>query len=209
MKSRLRVGAGVARHEFSDNCENSVEMTREMRQNSPSTKFLLRASYAEFCALIWALFQEKSFCERLPFPRDQGFARCPGPVPCAPGAQGLTFNGYGGVGPIGRISATSVTFTSRPVGSMSTAQTITLANTGDEAFFPTVSAISGTNASEFSVSNSCSGTSLAAGSNCVISVSFNPTTAGSKSASLQIGGSASTGTVGGLPVTFAVSGSAF
>jgi hypothetical protein len=125
------------------------------------------------------------------------------------GSYTLTFNGYGGVGPIGTVSATSVTFTSRPVGSMSTAQTITLTNTGDEAFLPTVSAISGTNASEFSASNSCSGTSLAAGSNCVISVSFNPTTAGSKSASLQIGGSASTGTVAGLPVTFALSGSAF
>jgi hypothetical protein len=120
-----------------------------------------------------------------------------------------TFNGYGGVGPIGAVSATSVTFSSRPAGSMSLAQTITLTNTGDEAFYLVVSAVSGTNASEFSVSNGCSGTSLSAGSNCVISVTFNPITAGSKSASFQVNGNVNGSNAASLPVMISLSGTAF
>jgi hypothetical protein len=120
-----------------------------------------------------------------------------------------TFNGYGGVGPIGTVSATSVTFASRPAGSMSLAQTVTLTNTGDEAFGPVISAVSGMNASEFSVSNGCSGL-LGAGSSCAINVTFNPITAGSKSASIQVDGLvANNGSVAGLPVTISLSGSAF
>jgi hypothetical protein len=119
-----------------------------------------------------------------------------------------TFNGYGGVGPIGTVSATSVTFASRPAGSMSVAQTVTLTNTGDEWFYPSVSAVSGTNASEFSVSNGCSGF-LAAGSSCVMSVTFDPTTAGSKSASFQVSGSVNDINAAGLPVTISLSGTAF
>jgi trimeric autotransporter adhesin len=120
-----------------------------------------------------------------------------------------TLSGYGGVGPIGAVSATLVTFASRPVGSMSVAQTVTLTNTGDEGFYPIVSAVSGTNASEFSMSSTCSGILLAAGSNCVISTSFDPTTAGSKSASFQVNGNVNGINAAGLPVTISLSGAAF
>jgi hypothetical protein len=58
------------------------------------------------------------------------------------------------------------------------------------------------------VSNSCSGF-LAAGSNCVISVTFNPTAAGSKSASFQVNGNVNGINAAGLPVTISLSGSAF
>jgi hypothetical protein len=125
------------------------------------------------------------------------------------GIQGVAMlSGYGGVGPIGTVSSASVTFASRPAGSTSVAQTVTVTNTGDEPFFPVVSAVSGTNASEFLVSNSCSGF-LAAGSNCVISVTFNPTAAGSKSASFQVNGNVNGINAAGLPVTISLSGSAF
>jgi HYDIN/CFA65/VesB-like, Ig-like domain len=88
---------------------------------------------------------------------------------------------------------------------MSIAQTVTLTNTGDALFVPVVSAVSGPNASEFSVSNGCS-SFLAAGSSCVISVTFDPTTAGGKSASIPV---SATDSVTGLPVMLSLSGSAF
>jgi hypothetical protein len=101
------------------------------------------------------------------------------------------------------LSATSLTFPQRATGTTSIPQTITLSNGGSPAFNISSIALSGTNAGEFILSNGC-GASLAAGGACSIGVSFAPTTAGSKSASLVISGDSSAG----LPITVPISGSA-
>ena len=117
-----------------------------------------------------------------------------------------SLSGHGGVGAVATVSPTSLIFTSRPAGSMSLAQIVTVTNTGDEEFGPVISAVSGANAGEFSVSD-CSGYQLllSPGSSCTITVTFDPTTAGNKSASFQVTGV----DVIGLPITVSLSGTAF
>jgi hypothetical protein len=82
----------------------------------------------------------------------------------------------------------------------STAQTVTLSNTGTAALSITSLAPTGTNASDFTQSNTC-GSSLAAGANCTIAVMFTPSIAGTEAASLSIADNAS-----GSPQTVSLSG---
>ncbi len=93
-----------------------------------------------------------------------------------------------GLAPAPSASATpsSLTFSSLLVGTPSTAQQVKLSNSGNAAL-----AISGITASgDFAQSNTC-GTSLAAGANCAINVTFTPTAGGSRSGSISIADSAS------------------
>ena len=87
--------------------------------------------------------------------------------------------------PIVNLSATSLAFGSQVVGSSSAAQTVTLTNAGNAALSITSIAISGANASAFAQTNTC-GTSVAAGANCTISITFTPAASGSLAASLAI-----------------------
>jgi hypothetical protein len=64
------------------------------------------------------------------------------------------------------------------VNTTSAASTFTLSNSGAQALTIASIGISGTNASSFGTSNTCGG-SVAAGSSCPISVTFDPTVAGS------------------------------
>jgi hypothetical protein len=77
--------------------------------------------------------------------------------------------------PIANVSPASLTFTEQPSSTQSAAQTVTLSNTGNAPLSITGTgiSISGTNATDFSQTNSC-GTNVAAGSHCVISVTFTP-----------------------------------
>lgn len=116
---------------------------------------------------------------------------------------GLNISGIGGV-PSASVSPASLTFALEPVFTTSSAQTITLKNSGDGPLTISSIALGGTNAAEFSMSNTC-GTSVAPnGATCQIGVVFSPTTPGSKSASVQITGD----TAGGLPITIPITGSA-
>jgi hypothetical protein len=83
------------------------------------------------------------------------------------------------------LSPTSLTFASQTTGTTSAAQTITLSNSGSAALSVSGVAISGTNSSEFAQTNTC-GTSVAAGANCTISVTFTPSATGSASATLTV-----------------------
>ena len=83
------------------------------------------------------------------------------------------------------LSPTSLTFASQTVGASSAAQTITLTNSGNAALSVTSIAVSGANASDFAESNSC-GSSVAAGANCTISVTFKPTAAGTRTAAVTL-----------------------
>ena len=95
--------------------------------------------------------------------------------------------------PIASLSPTSLAFAAQPSGTASAPQTVTLSNTGSAALSITGTGINitGPNATDFSQTNPC-GTSVAAGSNCVISVKFTPSlSAGSETATLNVNDTAS------------------
>lgn len=75
--------------------------------------------------------------------------------------------------PLVSLSPTSLTFSSQAVGTTSAAQNVVLTNTGLSTL--TIFSISRNN-SAFSVTHDC-GSSLAAGANCTLGVTFSPTTA--------------------------------
>jgi hypothetical protein len=105
-----------------------------------------------------------------------------------------------GAGPVVSLSPTSLTFGSQAVGTLGAAQTITLSNTGNAALSITSITVTGTNAKDFSETNTC-GSSVAAEGNCPISVTFTPSASGSRTASVSITDNAS-----GSPQTVSLSG---
>jgi hypothetical protein len=100
------------------------------------------------------------------------------------------------------LSPSNLTFGSQALKTLSSPQNITLTNTGGTALTITSIAIGGTNSGDFLQSNTC-GTSVAAGGVCNISVQFQPTAPGSRSASLAVTDNAT-----GSPQTVALSGTA-
>lgn len=97
----------------------------------------------------------------------------------------LTLNGTGGVATIS-LSTTSLTFAARDEGTTSIPQTITLTNTGDTTLVISGTTFIGANVADFSIQGNTCGSSVAAGANCTISISFDPSASGSRSAILQI-----------------------
>jgi Abnormal spindle-like microcephaly-assoc'd, ASPM-SPD-2-Hydin len=83
------------------------------------------------------------------------------------------------------LTPSSLSFGNQNVKTASAARAITLSNAGSAALAITSIAISGTNAGDFSQTNTC-GTSVAAGASCTISVKFTPQAAGARSASLTV-----------------------
>jgi hypothetical protein len=98
------------------------------------------------------------------------------------------------------LSPTSLTFGSQIVGTTSAAQSVTLTNTGTATLNITGIGLAGTNSGDFSETSTC-GSSVAAGANCSIGVTFAPTATGSRSASVFISDNAS-----GSPQTISLSG---
>ncbi len=78
-------------------------------------------------------------------------------------------------------SLSTLTFTQQGTGSPSAAQTLTLSNTGGAAL--NIASITATG--DFARTTTCTST-LAAGSNCSVSIVFTPTAAGTRSGSLSI-----------------------
>ena len=116
--------------------------------------------------------------------------------------QSFTLTGTGaGVGaPSVTLNPTSLTFTSQNVNTTSAGQGVTLSNTGTAALAITSIAVTGTNAGDFAQTNTC-GTGVAAGGNCSITVTFKPTSGGTRSAAITI-----TDTATGSPQSFTVTG---
>lgn len=98
------------------------------------------------------------------------------------------------------LSPTSLTFSSTALFQKSAAQNITLTNTGGVALNISSIAVSGGNYKEFTQTNTC-GSSVAAGSNCTISVVFAPLLYGTRTSTLAITDDAS-----GSPQDVALSG---
>ena len=90
-----------------------------------------------------------------------------------------------GSAPVASVGTGSLTFSSQTLSTTSTAQTVTLNNTGNLALSISSIGFTGTNPGDFGQTNTC-GSSLAAGGNCTVSVTFTPTAIGSRAASLVI-----------------------
>jgi len=97
----------------------------------------------------------------------------------------LHLQGMGGV-VTDTLSPSSLAFAARDEGSTSISQVITLTNTGDAGMTISSVTFAGTNPGDFSIQGNTCGSGLSSGQNCAISVSFNPTASGARSASLQI-----------------------
>ena len=113
----------------------------------------------------------------------------------------VTLSGSGIALPISVISvAGSIGFGDQVIATSGT-QALTIANTGNALLSVSVVAISGANAANFTQSGSC--VTVAAGAGCVINLTFLPTTAGAKTATVTItsdsGGN--TGTVSTVSLT--------
>ena len=84
------------------------------------------------------------------------------------------------------FSPTSLTFAAQTVGTISAAQTITMSNaSGGTAITITGITITGTNPTDFAQTNTC-GTSVAPKKSCTITVTFDPTATGTRSASVSV-----------------------
>jgi hypothetical protein len=104
--------------------------------------------------------------------------------------------------PVASLSPTSYAFPSQGIKTTSAAQTFTLSNTGGAALSITSIAITGANAGDFvEIADTC-GSSVAAGGNCTIGVTFTPSLASNETASITITDNAS-----GSPQTASLSGS--
>ncbi len=107
---------------------------------------------------------------------------------------------FAGAQPVVSLSPTSLSFGNQQVGVNSSAQIITLTNTGTSSLSVTSVKISSANTTDFSQTNTCP-SSLAANASCTISVIFNPTKTGNRSSAVKIADNAS-----GSPQSVAISG---
>jgi sugar lactone lactonase YvrE len=102
--------------------------------------------------------------------------------------------------PFAALSPTALSFASQLMGKMSAAQTVTVTNTGLVPLSISNISIGGTNADDYAQTSSCGGP-LKPGENCAINVTFTPTEAGMRMATLAI-----TDTGFGSPHSVALSG---
>jgi hypothetical protein len=95
-----------------------------------------------------------------------------------------------GIGPMGTLSPTSLSFGNQNVGTTSGAKGVQLKNTGNSTLTISSIAIGGTNTTDFAQTNNCPG-SLSPGAQCNINVKFSPTGIGTRTASLNVSDNAS------------------
>jgi Abnormal spindle-like microcephaly-assoc'd, ASPM-SPD-2-Hydin len=89
------------------------------------------------------------------------------------------------------FSPMSLAFGTQKLNMASAAQTVTVTNSGTAALMISGLSLSGTNATDFAVSGTCTaGSSVAAGASCTAQVKFTPTMAGARTASLDVASNA-------------------
>jgi hypothetical protein len=103
------------------------------------------------------------------------------------GTATTTLNGTGvaPAAPILSAAPASLTFVATNVNATSAAQTITVTNTGNAPLTVSGVTVGGVNAIDFTATNACT-VAVAPAGTCTISVTFRPTAAGARSASLAI-----------------------
>jgi hypothetical protein len=114
--------------------------------------------------------------------------------------QTVSLSGTGASGSNASFNPTSLSFGNQTVSIPSAAKTVTLTNTGTAALAITAVSVTGTNAADFTQTNTC-GSSVAAGGNCTLSVIFKPTLDAAESASLNV-----TDNAGGSPQSVPLTG---
>jgi hypothetical protein len=102
-----------------------------------------------------------------------------------PSPQTVTVTGVSVGIPQATLSPLSLNFGSVGVGIASTTQAITLANAGTDILKIASVAITGTNPTDFTQTNTCA-TQIAAGASCVITVTFKPTATGARAAAISV-----------------------
>jgi chitodextrinase len=102
--------------------------------------------------------------------------------------------------PIVSLSTASLDFGTQAAGTTSSAQSVVLNNIGGASLAVTSISVSGPNANEFTLSTTCGSTVAPTGS-CSITVTFTPTVAGSRAASIVISDNAE-----GTPHTISLTG---
>ena len=90
-----------------------------------------------------------------------------------------------GVGTVVSRSPTALSFGMQPVGTTSAPKNVTLTNVGSTPLNFTGISVTGTNAGDFSQTNTC-GTSIAGGASCAITVTFKPAATGTRRAAVSI-----------------------
>ena len=99
----------------------------------------------------------------------------------AAGTQIVQLSGTGAAPPTDTLSPSFLTFSGVIIGAISTAQTVTLTNSGGVPLTSIVASASG----PFQVSSNC-GSQLTGGTSCAISVVFVPTAAGAQAGTLTV-----------------------
>lgn len=99
--------------------------------------------------------------------------------------QKVTLSGTGLGIPVASLSAGTLDFGPQTVGVSSAAQVVTLTNTGNGSMTISSTSVTGVNPADFIKTTTC-GTSLAAAASCTISITFKPTAAGSRAATLNV-----------------------
>ncbi|MGA8939800.1 MAG: choice-of-anchor D domain-containing protein [Acidobacteriaceae bacterium] len=118
----------------------------------------------------------------------------------SPQSTSLTGTGTVAAAPVTALSPNPVAFASQTTGTTSTATAVKLSNTGNAPLTISSIGITGTNPIDFAETTTC-GTSLAAGSNCTISITFTPASAASFAATLSVADNATSS-----PQTVALTG---
>ncbi len=116
----------------------------------------------------------------------------------------VTLSGSGasqGASTILTVAPGSLSFGSVNLGSGSASQTVTVQNPGATAIAVSNVSIIGADPSDFAVTTNSCGASVAASAGCTVSIIFNPTAAGSRTATLTL-----TDAAGNSPQTVALAG---
>jgi hypothetical protein len=90
-----------------------------------------------------------------------------------------------GVAPVNQVSPLFLPFGTITNRTVSPAQTVTVSNTGTAPLVINRINLNGANPNQFVIQNTCPAT-LAAGLNCTVNVTFNPTSRGAKTANLNV-----------------------
>jgi hypothetical protein len=121
----------------------------------------------------------------------------------------------GATPPVASLSTNSINFNNQGVNTTSAVQTVTVTNSGGSALNINGIALSGPNPGDFAITSNGSGactntSSVAAGSNCSINLTFTPTATGNRAATLSItdnaAGSPQTVSLAGTGIDFSVAG---
>ncbi len=109
-----------------------------------------------------------------------------------------------GAATVVKVSLTSLIFPTEEIGTRSAPQTVTATNEGSAAIQFSNVYIGGKGEEDFSATGNCTGTSIAPGASCEMSVTFDPMVGGSLSASLYF--NLPTGSISPVPVALSGTG---